>query len=225
MEQSLTTDLTTDLTTETVPRRVLVPAREGRAVVVGAGQRLRIEDVEGQQVGDVFAFVHGDVSEYVSAAHTRGHVNRLVPQVGEEFVTTKRRPVLRLVEDTSPGVHDLLIAACDPERYAALGAEPAHASCAANLRTALGALDLTTTTVPQPINIFMRIQIEPDGALRWRPAASRAGDAVTFEALLDCVVVVSACPQDLVDVNGPGPSPLALDLLPARTSTPEGTRP
>ena len=32
--------------------------------------------------------------------------------------------MLTLVEDTSPGVHDTVIAACDPFRYAQLGADP-----------------------------------------------------------------------------------------------------
>ena len=213
MEQRIATD------------RIVVPARDARAVFVGAGQRLRIEDVEGQQIGDVFAFVADDVSEHHSAAHTRGHVNRLFPAVGEEFVTSLRRPLLRLVEDSSPGWHDMLIAACDPARYAALGAPRGHPSCAQNLHDALGTLGLATPLVPQPINVFMRIPVDRTGALRWLPAASCPGDSVTLEALLDCVVVVSACPQDLTDLNGPGPSPLALDLLPSRTTSNDGTRP
>jgi uncharacterized protein YcgI (DUF1989 family) len=39
---------------------------------------------------------------------------------------------------------------------------------------------------------------------------------VTLEALVDVVVVVSACPQDLVPINGAAltPTDIALDLLP-----------
>ena len=32
---------------------------------------------------------------------------------GDALVTNRRRPILTLVEDTSPGLHDTLIAACD----------------------------------------------------------------------------------------------------------------
>ncbi|MGN9845669.1 urea carboxylase-associated family protein [Nonomuraea sp. H19] len=123
----------------TAERRTVVPAREGRAVRVTAGQRVSVVDLEGGQVGDVFAFVPASagsggsaeaLTEHLSAAHTRGSTNRLFPAVGQQFVTDRRRPLLTLVSDTSPGWHDMLIPACDPARYAALGVEGVHASCA-----------------------------------------------------------------------------------------------
>ncbi|MGW7433187.1 DUF1989 domain-containing protein [Streptomyces sp. NPDC054861] len=186
-----------------------IPAGEGRAVAVHAGQRVRIIDVEGQQVGDVFAFTH-DAREYHSASHTRAHVNRLFPAVGEQFVTSLRRPILTLVEDSSPGRHDMLIAACDAARYAALAAPADHTSCAQNMHEALAAVGLSADIVPQPINIFMDIPVAGDGALSWETATSRPGDSITFEAEIDCVVVVSACPQDLVGINAGTPTPLRL---------------
>ncbi|MFJ6686976.1 DUF1989 domain-containing protein [Streptomyces werraensis] len=187
-----------------------IPAGEGRAVFVDAGQRVKIIDVEGQQVGDVFAFARDNLREYHSASHTRAHVNRLFPAVGEQFVTSLRRPILTLVEDSSPRRHDMLIAACDPARYAALAAPSHHASCAQNMQDALATIGLSTDTVPQPINIFMDIPVGGDGALTWETAPSRPGDSITFEAEIDCVLVVSACPQDLVGINAGAPTPLRL---------------
>ncbi|MEU9870235.1 urea carboxylase-associated family protein [Actinomadura sp. NPDC048021] len=192
--------------------RTMVPAGEGRAVRVGAGRRVRVVDVEGGQVGDLFAFAADDPREHLSAAHTRSVTSRLFPQVGESFVTDRRRPILTLADDTSPGSHDMLIAACDPARYEGLGA-PGHASCARNLESALAGMGLSTATVPQPVNVFMRIPVEASGRLRWLAAESRAGDAITFEAVMDCVVVVSACPQDLAGINADGPTPMAIDVL------------
>jgi uncharacterized protein YcgI (DUF1989 family) len=191
---------------------VEVPAGTGRAVHVSAGDRVRVIDPAGGQVGDVFAFTE---TEHHSAAHTRAATSRLFPAIGEHFVTQRRRPILTLVEDTSPGQHDMLIAACDPERYAALGAA-GHRSCADNLREALAAIghDYAGTT-PQPINIFMRIPVEPDGRLRWLPAPTAPGDAITFEAVMDCIVVVSACPQDIVGINAGSPSSLVIEVQPA----------
>ncbi|WP_089210588.1 DUF1989 domain-containing protein [Streptosporangium subroseum] len=197
-------------------KRVTVPAREGRAVRVAAGQWVRVVDLEGGQVGDVFAFGAGDVTEHLSASHTRSHTSRLFPAVGEQFVTNSRRPILTLVSDTSPGWHDMLIAACDPARYAALGVREAHASCAENLRRSLATLGLAVAVTPQPVNVFMRIPVRESGELRWLPAAGRPGDAITFEAAMDCVVVVSACPQDLVEINGNSPTSLAVDVLSGR---------
>jgi len=200
--------------TRTVVSRV-VPARHGTAVRVRAGQLVRVTDPLGGQVGDLFAFVdHGGrrLDEHLSAAHTRGHNSRLFPAVGEDFVTAARTPVLGLVDDSSPGRHDMLIPACDPERYRLLGARQ-HRSCVANLHEALAELDLSVDTVPQPVNLFMNIPVAADGGLRWLPAPSGRGDAVTFVSHVDTVVALSACPQDLVGINVGSPTDLVLDVL------------
>ncbi|MCV7169234.1 urea carboxylase-associated family protein [Mycobacterium manitobense] len=207
--------------TNTNARRV-VPAGTGRAVRLARGARLRVVDLEGGQVGDLFAFVADDPEEHLSASHTRTSTGRLFPRAGEHFVTTRRRPILTLIEDTSPGVHDMLIAACDAARYRALGA-PHHPSCADNLRTALTSVDLHCEVVPQPVNVFMNIPVSGGGELRWLPAVSRPGDSVTFEAELTSVVVVSACPMDLNSINGERPTALALEITPPNHATKEET--
>jgi len=193
-------------------RTVDVPAREGRGVRVSAGQRFRVIDVEGGQVADTFAFRADDVSEYHSAEHTRAYVSRLFPRPGEHFVTNHRRPILRLEEDSSPGIHDMLCAACDPERYTGLGVEGWHASCQENLRSAMAELGFDGVEVPQPINLFMNIPVRADGELGWEPAPTRPGDSVTMLAEMDCVVVVSACPQDVVPINNGNPTAIAIEL-------------
>ncbi len=193
--------------------RVDVPARDGRGVRVAAGGRFRVIDVEGGQVADTFAFRADDVTEYHSAEHTRAYVSRLFPRPGEPFVTNHRRPILVLEEDASPGVHDMLCAACDPERYEGLGVEGWHASCEENLRNAMADLGFERVEVPQPINLFMNIPVLDAGELGWEPAPTRAGDAVTLRAEMDCIVVVSACPQDIVPINNGNPTPIAIELL------------
>jgi uncharacterized protein YcgI (DUF1989 family) len=130
-----------------------------------------------------------------------------------------------LVEDASPGRHDMLIAACDPERYASLGVAGGHASCADNLLTALAAFTADPPAVPQPINVFMHIPVDEHGGLRWLPAVSAAGDSVTFRAEMDCVVVVSACPQDIVGINGGMPTALAVDVLESAPAKPARSAP
>lgn len=190
-----------------------VPAGQGRAVRVRAGDTVQVIDVDGAQVGDVFAFSAADTAEYLSASHTRTATGRLFPRIGEQFVTNRRRPILTLAADSSPGVHDMLIAACDAERYRILGADD-HASCAANLGLALADLGLTTAVIPQPVNVFMNIPVHADGELRWLPAVSDPGDVITFLAEMDCVVVVSACPMDLNAINGERPTPLAIATHP-----------
>jgi uncharacterized protein len=67
--------------------------------------------------------------------------------------------------------------------------------------------------IPQPVNVYMRIPVDSSGDLNWLPAASRAGDAITFAAAMDCVVVVSACPMDLNPINGERPTALEIEIL------------
>ncbi|WP_306360930.1 urea carboxylase-associated family protein [Nocardia sp. CC227C] len=205
------------MTTLSYPEPVTIPAGQGRAVTLRAGAGLRITDVDGGQVGDVFAYNRHDLTEHHSASHTRTHTERLFPALGQSFVTNRRRPILTYLADTSPGMHDMLIAACDPERYAAYG-DLDHASCAENLCRALTELGYDAPPfIPQPINVFMRIPVAADDSLSWLAAATAPGDAITFRAEMDCLIVVSACPQDHNAINGAAPTPLALTILPSHT--------
>jgi len=189
-----------------------VPGGEGRAVPLGEGQCFRVIDVAGGQVGDLFAFAAADPGEFASASHTRVAIRKLFPRPGDPVLTNHRRPILSVVEDTSPGRHDMLYAACDPARYASLGAAASHRSCAGNLAEALRGRGLEMTAVPQPLNIFMDVRAEPDGTLFSAPAASRPGDYIAFRATQDCLVVLSSCPMDIVPISSDGITPLELQV-------------
>jgi uncharacterized protein YcgI (DUF1989 family) len=194
-------------------RHIHVPAREGRGARVGAGGRFRVIDLEGRQAVDLFAFCAGDVGEYASAEHTRVYVGRLFPRPGEHFVTNTRRPILYFERDDSPGVHDMLVAACDPTRYQGLGVEGWHASCQETLQKVMAEFGFERIEIPQPINLFTNIPVAADGSLSWDPALSKPGDSVTFRAERDCYIVVSACPQDIMAINDNRPTSIALELL------------
>ncbi len=192
--------------------RVLVPAGEGRALRVPAGASFAVVDVAGGQVGDLFAFNAEDVHEHASAEHTRPSTRWLFPRPGQSVLTNQRRPILELLEDTSPGSHDTLYAACDPARYRLLGVEAPHRSCAQNLREAMEAVGFSEVAIPQPLNVFMDVSVDADGAMTMRPASSRPGDHLVFRALMDCYVVLSSCPMDLVAISTGGVTPLAIDV-------------
>jgi uncharacterized protein len=181
----------------------VLPARHGTAVPLAAGERLQIVNRDGGQVVDWWALAHprdGD-DEYASMEHTRAALRRLVPRVGDAIYSTRRRPLVTLVQDTSPGVHDTLIAACDPERYRLLGGAPDHPSCAQNFATAIAEHGRSLPRAPAPLNLFMAIPWSEDGELAFEPSPAGAGDSVTFRAEIEVLVVVSACPMDLNPIN------------------------
>jgi uncharacterized protein YcgI (DUF1989 family) len=196
-----------------VREHIVVPAREGRGVRVAAGDHVRIVDLEGSQVGDLFAFNADDVGEYHSAHHTWAVVDRLFPLPGQQFQSNLRRPILTLIEDATPGIHDMLIAPCDPARFEQLGVQGWHASCQENLLTVMAGLGFSSVVVPQSINLFMNIPVSADGSIDWLPAPTKAGDSITVRAEMDLYVVLSACPQDIIVINDKAPSPMAIEVL------------
>jgi uncharacterized protein len=195
-----------------VVSRLLVPPGEGRGLRVDAGTSFRVVDVEGGQVADLFAFNAGDAGEYASASHTRPAIGRLFPRPGQTVLTNQRRPILELVEDNSPGHHDTLYAACDPARYRLLGVGGPHRSCAQNLREAMTALGFPEVAIPQPLNVFMDVRVDSDGAMTSRPASSKAGDHLVLRALMDCYIVLSSCPMDVIAISSGGITPVAIDI-------------
>lgn len=180
----------------------VIPARHGRAMRLGQGQRLKVVNTHGSQVLDTWAFRAGDMAEYLSMEHTRSVNSRWLVTVGTRLVSTRRRTLMDVVADTSPGIHDALLPACNPEIYRELGCTETHRSCEQNLHEALAEIGLAAPCVPAPLNLFMNVPIRPDGSLLREPPASRPADAITFCAALDVVVVFSACPQDITPING-----------------------
>jgi uncharacterized protein YcgI (DUF1989 family) len=155
--------------------------------------------------------------EFLSIPHTRASTKHMVPKVNDLFVSNLREPMLTLVEDASSGTHDTLMAACDPARYRQLGVDhwEEHGSCAENLVLALKELneraglkgakgvgaDVTINNVPAPLNLFMNVPWDDEGDISFKSPKTKSGDFVRLRAERDIVVVMSACPQDVTDIN------------------------
>ena len=168
--------------------------------------------------------------EYLSLPHTRAASHKLCPEVDDELLTNLRNPILTFIEDTSPGAHDTLTAACDANQYAALGVDkPAeHGSCAENLVLALKEInetaglkgtkavgaDISVNIAPAPLHLFMNAPLQSEGTLQSYGAGTKGvmlsieepkGKKrcfVRFRAERDVVIVFSACPMDVGKQNG-----------------------
>jgi uncharacterized protein YcgI (DUF1989 family) len=195
-----------------VKQEIPIPARTGAGLRMAAGEFVQVLDVSGQQCADFFAFSAADPTEHLSASHTRVAVDRLFPEVSQSFFSSLRRPMFQFEEDRSPGIHDMLFAACDPARYAHYGVD-GHASCADNLRTAAGKLGLELCHVPQPVNFFMNVAVRLDGRCDFGSPQTNPGDFVLLKAFVDCFVVVSACPQEWNPAGNYHPSDLLARVL------------
>jgi uncharacterized protein len=179
-----------------------IPARRGMAARVGKGQRIKVINTHGAQVVDTWAFSAADTTEWMSMEASRAWFMKLRAALGDTFLTNQRRPILSLVEDTSGGAYDTLMAACDAPRYRLLGVEGLHDNCRDNLHAGLAALGVKLPATPSPLNLFMNIPWSPEGALAWAEPVSTPGSYVVLRAEMDLVIAFSACPQDLLPING-----------------------
>ena len=194
-------------------KRYAIAARTACAVRLKAGQTLTVINPHGTQVCDFWAFRDPNVYEYLSMAHCHTALGSIMFHEGDTLVTIARTSLLTITRDTSPGIHDTVIAACDAPRYEQLGVEGYHDNCTDNLRMAMNAIGETTPAIPAPFNIWMNIPVDKDGNTSWGAPVSQPGDEIDLKALEDCIAVMSACPQDVTPVNGEGLSPVELAFI------------
>ena len=179
-----------------------IPARGGKAHAEDAGQSIKLINTHGNQVVDTWAYNAGDTDEYMSMEATRATITKLIPAVGDTLYTNNRSPILTLTEDTTPGIHDTLMAACDRYRYGLLGCIDYHDNCSDNLTAAMDALGHHITHTPAPLNMFMNIPWNLDGTLSFEAPTSSPGEYSVLRAEMDLIIAFSCCPQDMLPVNG-----------------------
>lgn len=179
-------------------RIVDIEPQTGGWLPAKAGDYIRITDVEGSQVSDMFAVSTADMTEWLGAGHTRCFLRRLFPRVGDVFVTNRFRPMMTFLADASPGVHDMLWRACDPHLYALAGFEGYHPSCNENFRIAAARMGWNIQEVPDPVDWFQNTPVEGDDLqLGSGRGPTKAGHHVILRAEMDLNVIATACAFDV----------------------------
>jgi len=187
--------------------KVAVLAGRGAAVPVGAGDEVAIVNVSGTQVVDFWCLPASSPQEYLSLEHCREVLSKIYFTPGDVLVSDHYVPVLDYVADTTGGLHDTLIAPCNPRMYERFGRPAGHPSCTANFWAAVKAAGLSIPFVPSPWNLFMRATVKQDGSIEYaRPPFIRDG-RVTLRMRRDATIIVSACPDDCYPTNGGDGSP------------------
>ncbi|RAH76250.1 hypothetical protein BO86DRAFT_393585 [Aspergillus japonicus CBS 114.51] len=202
-----------------------VPARSFATQRLRFGQSIKVINSSGGQVVDFWAFsLPSTISfpRYMSMTHTRSTLHKFLPSLQESFLDNRRDPILTVTEDASPGIHDVLYAACSPERYLQLGASIEHDNCADNLFKAVKKIDdpsfqylvefLEHGWMPDPLNLFMNVAVDKNKLTCLIPG-SKAGDFITLRAEQDCIVVMSACPMDVSACNEGEPTSIDFQVL------------
>lgn len=203
----------------------VIPPRSGYALVVKRGQRLRLTDLEGQQVIDMTLYNEENPREKLSTSNSR---TRYRPKPGQEYfgrdhllagdtlMSTLCRPMLTILEETAepPGVHDFHNRMCNRYLYESFGVGPKD-GCHEIIAAVVAPYGIAAEDIPDPMNVFMNYAHNCE-TRRWelKQPVTRPGDYIEFRAEMDCIVGMSNCPAEgLISCNGEGCTPVKVDVF------------
>jgi uncharacterized protein YcgI (DUF1989 family) len=175
----------------------VIKPQNGTAFELRKGQSLRVIDPEGEQVADFVAFAREDKSEWLSSGRSIDYANSIYLTTGNILYSNRSRPMLTIVSD-DVGRHDFLLTPCSPETFQIIYRDKNyHPSCFENLSKALVDFGIAPDSIPTAFNIFMNVEVAPDGKLSILPPRSKAGDAIVLRAEMDLLVGLTACSAEM----------------------------
>ena len=176
----------------------IIPPRTGTAFMLKKGQRLRIVDIEGEQVSDLICYSLDDKAEYLSSGRTIDYAETINLTAGHAFYSNRSNVMFQLVEDTV-GKHDFLLTPCSADTFRIIyGHQQPHQGCLGNLAEALEGYGITTDAIPVTFNVFMNVLIDSNtGKLSVLPPKTKAGDYIVIEAAMDLLIGLTACSAEM----------------------------
>jgi urea carboxylase-associated protein 1 len=171
------------------------------------GEILRIIDLDGNQAVDFLVYSLADDSERYSAADTMAAQRNIFLVEGSVLLSNEGNPMMTIVGGNVDR-HDTIGGACSCEsntlRY---GHHTKHQhACVENFLLASARYGLGKRDMVSNVNWFMNVPVEEDGALGIVDGISAPGKYVDLRAEMDCIVIVSNCPQINNPCNGFNPT-------------------
>jgi len=217
-----------------------LPGGGHASLVLKRGQTLRLTDIEGGANVSLMLLNAHQPSERLNLPDTlKGqHTARLT--AGHCLYSDMGRVLAAITADTC-GWHDSFggvldaeetLAKYGPGRYQELR-NALHRNGADNLLVELGKWNLGLQDLLMVVNLFSKVTVQADGAFRFEPGNSRAGDHVELYAPMDTLVVMTALqhPMDPNPQYAPRPVQLAIHTATTeaaidgcRNSRPENAR-
>jgi len=210
--------MTTSTELPALPGRVIhdeiVPARAPWDHPLRMGESLRIVDLEGNQAVDFLVFSLHDHSERYSAADTMAAQRNIFLVPGSVLLSNEGNPMMT-VTGGNVDRHDTIGGACSCEsntlRY---GHHTKHQhACVENFLLASSRYGMGKRDMVSNVNWFMNVPVEADGSLGIVDGISAPGKYVDLRAEMDCIVIVSNCPQINNPCNGFNPTPVRMIVV------------
>ena len=184
-----------------------LPPRTGWAGIVPRGQRIRIVEVDGGQIGDFVVFNADNLRERFDQGRTKANQGRILISTGHVLYSKSNTVMMTITADTY-GTHDLEYGMCsrwifESGKYRgftggfAPGGGQGHPSfgCWEILSDAVKPWGIAPEDIPSPFNVFQTMHIDPKtGELGILPGRSRPDDYIEMRADINCLCALSACP-------------------------------
>lgn len=188
---------------------VVVAPGEPWSDIIRKGEILRIVDMEGQQAVDFICFNAKNVNETYDNTVTVRLASRPFLRKGDVLYSNLANPMFTMIEDTI-GNHDTICGCCSAEinflRYQVKNTP----SCRANFLRELSKHGLDSRSLVPNVNFFMNIPFDANGEFQFKAPLSRPGDHVDLAAEMDCLAMISNCPQILNPANNFNPTPVRM---------------
>ena len=175
-----------------------IEPRSGVAFILKKGQKLRVIDIQGEQVSDLVCFNLHDIREYLSSGRTIDYAETIFLTTGHPLYSNRSNIMLEIKEDTV-GRHDFLLTPCSGDTFRIIyGHEHPHRGCLGNLAESLEPFGISTDAIPICFNVFMHVTVNGNtGNLAVLPPKSKAGDHILLEAKMDLVIGMTACSAEM----------------------------
>lgn len=176
----------------------IINPRSGTSFILKKGERLKVVDIEGEQVADLMCYSLNDKKEYLSSGRTIDYAETIFLTKGDPFYSNRSNVMFTLVEDTV-GRHDFLLTPCSADTFRIIyGHEHPHRGCFGNLCEALEPHGIAPDDIPITFNVFMHVTVNGDsGKVDVLPPKSKAGDYIIIEAQMDLIVGLTACSAEM----------------------------
>ena len=190
-----------------------IPPQSGAGFRLRKGEVLRVIDPDGEQVSDLFAFRDGEPACSLSSGRSIDYASKIYLTTGDTLWSNDSRPMFTLLHD-DVGRHDFLLTPCSQEMFEILYQHRGHhPSCFENLCHAFAPFGIAPERISTTFNIFMRVDVAPDGAVAVKPPLSKAGDRLELRAEMDLVCALTACSAE--GSNNGRFKPIDFEILPA----------
>ncbi|HEY8251113.1 MAG TPA: urea carboxylase-associated family protein [Burkholderiales bacterium] len=202
-------------------RRVLedlvIPAGRGHAFLVPRGAVLRIHLVEDRQVGDCCFFNANDRREVFHVGQSWALNVMLGTGNAKSFRHFYSKPprenvMLTVLEDTVRNHWGNMGGRCSKRLYELRDGDRDHRSCQENLAEALAPYGVCGDDIVDIFNVFMNVEMRPDGSFTILPPSAKKGDYIDLRAEMDVLAAVSACPADRNATNDGRAKPLGITI-------------